>query len=53
MPSKSMKQHRTMQAIAHGWIPPKAASIKVPRKVAEDFVNADKREGKYQAKKGK
>lgn len=47
MPSKSAKQHRTMQAAAHN--PAFAKKVGIPVKVAKDFVAADKR----QAKKGK
>lgn len=47
MPSKSAKQHRTMQAAAHN--PAFAKKVGIPVKVAKEFVAADKR----QAKKGK
>ena len=39
MPSKSEKQHRFMEAIAHGWKP---KGKKGPsKKVAKEFVAAD------------
>ncbi len=42
MPSKSAKQKKLMQAVAHGWKP---SRIKGPtRAVAREFVQADKRE---------
>ena len=43
MPSKSAKQARTMRAIAHGWKPKKGSVKKIPRKVAKEFVEADKK----------
>jgi hypothetical protein len=49
MPSKSKKQHRTMQAAGHN--PEFAAKVGIPRKVAKEFVTADKKAGKYQGKK--
>lgn len=45
MPSKSAKQARTMRAAEHD--PKFAKKMGIPRKVAKEFVNADKR------KKGK
>jgi hypothetical protein len=45
MPSKTAKQARTMRAAAHN--PKFAAKLKIPVKVAKEFVAADKR------KKGK
>lgn len=51
MPSKTMRQHRAMEAAAHG-----KSSIGIPRKVAQEFVKADRSKnlGKYlHAKKGK
>lgn len=48
MPSHSVKQAKTMSAIAHGWHPSgKAADI--PVKVAKEFHQAD-RGKKYGAK---
>jgi hypothetical protein len=45
MPSSSKKQHRFMQAIAHGWHP---SGKKGPSEsVAKEFVAADKAAGKY------
>lgn len=50
MPSHSVKQAKTMSAIAHGWHPEgKAADI--PIKVAKEFHQADKGK-KYGAKSG-
>lgn len=49
MPSKSKKQHRTMQAAAHN--APFAAKVGIPQKVAKEFVVADKKAGKFQGKK--
>lgn len=44
MPSRSKAQKKTMDAIAHGWRPPKGSSVaKIPVSVAKDFVAADKR----------
>ena len=40
MPSKSAKQARTMRAAAHD--PAFAKKLKIPQKVARDFVEADK-----------
>lgn len=50
MPSSSRAQHNFMQAIAHGWKP---SGMKHPPSmtVAQDFVKADKRAGKYQKRK--
>lgn len=42
MPSKSAKQHRFMEAIAHGWQP---KGKTVPVKVAKEYVKADKAKG--------
>jgi hypothetical protein len=51
MPSQSKKQHRMMQAVAHGWKP---KYRKGPSQaVAKEFVKADKSAGKYQGKKRK
>jgi hypothetical protein len=44
MPSKTPKQHRTMEAAAHN--PQFAAKVGIPQKVAKDFVEADKASGK-------
>ena len=48
MPSKSAKQHRFMEAIAHS--PSFAKKAGVPQSVGKDFSAADKRSGKYQRK---
>jgi hypothetical protein len=37
MPSKSSRQHRAMEAAAHG-----NSTLGIPRKVAKEFVAADK-----------
>jgi len=50
MPSKSPKQHRFMEAVAHG-AKPKGGSGPSQKQAAE-FVQADKRAGKYQGAKG-
>lgn len=47
MPSKSMKQHRTMQAVAHN--PEFAKKIGIPQSVGKDFADADKRDKKFAA----
>lgn len=49
MPSRSLKQHRTMQAAKHN--PAFAKKIGIPQKVAADFTAADKSAGKFQGKK--
>lgn len=49
MPSRSLKQHRTMQAAKHN--PEFAKKIGIPKKVASEFVAADKSAGKFQGKK--
>lgn len=46
MPSKSAKQAKFMRAIAHGWKPTRMKSAP-SQAVAQEFVDADKREGKY------
>lgn len=45
MPSKSAKQAKFMQAVAHG-MKPKSGKGPSPA-VAREFVNADKAAGKY------
>ncbi len=40
MPSTSVKQKKTMAAIAHGWKPTR---IKIPKKVAKEFHRADRK----------
>jgi hypothetical protein len=45
MPSTTKKQAHYMSAIAHGWNPPGKHPSKA---VAEEFHNADKREGKWE-----
>jgi hypothetical protein len=49
MPSKSKKQHDTMQAAAHS--EKFAKKVGIPQDVAQEFVDADKKAGKYKAKK--
>jgi hypothetical protein len=44
MPSKSPKQHRTMEAAAHN--PKFARKLGIPKKVAKEFVAADKKKKK-------
>ena len=44
MPSKSPKQARTMRAAAHN--PAFAKKLGIPQSVAEEFVAADKKQGK-------
>lgn len=44
MPSKSAKQHRTMQAAAHNMA--FAKKLGIPQKVAREFLRADKRKRK-------
>lgn len=46
MPSKSKKQHDLMQAAKHN--PAFAKKAGVPQKVAREFIDADKRAGKFQ-----
>ena len=48
MPSKSRKQHRTMQAAAHS--PEFAKKVGIPVSVAKDFVAADKKVGVFKSK---
>lgn len=48
MPSASKKQHNLMAMMAFN--PPKRGK-KVSRKVAREFVEADKKAGKYRKKK--
>ena len=43
MPSKSPKQARMMQAVAHN--PEFAAKVGIPQKVGQEFAAADKRLG--------
>jgi hypothetical protein len=40
MPSKTPKQHRAMEAAAHG-----RSKIGIPKKVAKEFLEADKSRG--------
>lgn len=41
MPSKSIKQHRFMEMVAHN--PEAAKRVGVPQSVGQDFIEADKR----------
>jgi hypothetical protein len=50
MPSKSAKQHRFMEAVAHN--PAFAKKAGVPQKVGKDFAAADKGR-KFKAKSGR
>lgn len=49
MPSQSMAQHRLMMAAAHNAA--FAKKVDVPQSVAKEFVEEDKKAGKYQGKK--
>lgn len=49
MPSKSLKQHKFFEAIAHS--PEFAKKAGVSQSVGEDFANADKVSGKFMKKK--
>lgn len=51
MPSTSKKQHNFMAAIAHS--PKFARKAGVSQKVGKDFVAADKRTGRYAAKRSR
>jgi len=44
MPSKSAKQHRFFEAVAHS--PKFAKKVGVPTSVGKEFVAADKKKGK-------
>jgi len=51
MPSTSPAQAKTMNAIAHGWKPPKGSDVaKIPVKVAKDFAAADKKRNRWRQK---
>lgn len=50
MPSKSLAQHRLMQAVAHS--PEFSKKVGVPQSVGKEFTAADKKAKKY-AKGGK
>ena len=45
MPSKSLEQHKLMQAVAHS--PKFAKKVGVSQSVGKDFVAADKKAKKY------
>ena len=45
MPSKSVKQAKTMRAAAHD--PKFAKKVGIPQKVAKEYSKADKKKGKY------
>lgn len=45
MPSKSPKQHRLMEAVAHN--PKFARKVGIPQSVGKDYDRADKRTGKF------
>jgi hypothetical protein len=51
MPSVSKKQHRFMEAVAHN--PQFAKKAGVKQSVGKEFTTADKRAGKFKAKKKK
>lgn len=46
MPSKTARQHRAMEAAAHG-----AGELDIPPKVAREFVAADERKSKSKKRK--
>lgn len=49
MPSKTAKQHRAMQAAAHG-----NSTLGIPQSVGKEYVAADKKKRKFKdRKKGK
>ena len=48
-PSKSPKQHRFMEAVAHGAKPKSGSGPSQAQ--AKEFVQADKAQGKYQGRK--
>lgn len=48
MPSKSAKQHRAMEAAAHG-----RSTLGIPKSVGKEFVAADKKKGKKGKKRRK
>lgn len=43
MPSRSMKQHRLMEAVKHN--PEFARKVDIPQSVGEDYITADKAAG--------
>jgi uncharacterized membrane protein len=49
MPSKSKKQHNLMLAAAHD--KKLAKKLGIPQEIADEFLKADKKAGKYKAKK--
>jgi len=51
MPSKSLKQHLLMAAVAHN--PRLAKKLGIPQRVAREFLRADKRLGRFQKRKKK
>lgn len=50
MPSTTKKQHNFMQAVAHS--PKFAKKAGVSQKVGKEFANADKKQGKFQVRRG-
>lgn len=48
MPSRSVKQHRLMNAVAHD--PKFARKVGISPDVGKDFVAADKKTGAFQGK---
>lgn len=50
MPSQSAKQHRLMEAVAHGWHPKHPTHDLPSAAVGKEFVAADESAGKYQGK---
>lgn len=49
MPSSTRRQHNFMEAIAHD--PKFARKVGVAQKVGKDFAAADKKAGKFKAKR--
>lgn len=48
MPSKSAKQHRLMEAVAHN--PEFAKKVGIPQKVGKDFAAADEKKKEHKWK---
>lgn len=49
MTSKSKEQHNLMEGVAHN--PAFAQKVGIPQSVGKDFVSADKRSGRFKARK--
>lgn len=50
MPSKTLRQHIAMAIAAHR---PGASKDKIPQAVAEEYIEADKKAGKFKGKEKK